>query len=103
MSQLKGGVQFIGPIAALAAAPGPLNVWTYNHSQGAKAKCIEVLNSEGQPFPPTVVRATQLSTSQVVVTNLSGGPIANATIRFEWDTYSPFSAAPLASSVGTIS
>ena len=103
MAQLKGGVQFVGPIASLAAAPGPLNVWTYNHSQGVKAKCVEVLNVEGQPIAPSVVAVTQPSTSQVVVTNLSGGAVLNATIRFEWDTYSPFSAAPLASSVGTIS
>ena len=101
MASLKGGVQFIGPIH-LIQVPGPLNVWTYNHSQGAKAKCIEVLNSEGQPFPPTVVRATQPSAAQVVVTNLGFVPV-DVTVRFEWDTYSPFDSAPLAASVGTIS
>ena len=101
MATLKGLTQFIGPTGALAAG-GIGSVWTYNHSQGVSAVCVEVLNSKGQALPPGVVNVSTNSSTQIVVSAVVAQP-AGVTLRIEWTTFSPSTAAALPGTVGTIS
>ena len=101
MAAVKGFIQFIGPTAALAGG-GAGSTWTYNHSQNKKALCVQVLNAQGQPLPPSVVAVTTNSSTQIIVA-AAVAQAAGVTLRIEWTEFSPTQAASLPGSVGVIS
>lgn len=104
-TNLPKGTQIIGTTALpinLAAAPGPLAIWTWTHNKGVAAAQIAVLNADGQALPPSVVAVTQPTVNQIVVTNLSGAPVA-VRLMATWVVESMMAIAPAAASVGVIS
>lgn len=87
----------------LAAAPGPLAVWTLTHNKGMKALKVEVLQaSSHQEIAATVMAVAQPSVNQMTVTNLSGAPVS-AIVLITWVLASGEQIASVAASAGVIS
>lgn len=101
MATMKGLTQYIGPTAALAGG-GAGSTWTYNHQQNIAANCIQVLNAQGQPLPPSVVAVTTNSAAQIII-SAAVAQAAGVTLRIEWTAFSPMAAASLPGNVGVIS